>query len=482
MPRHHKKESDSDSDDSDFVPPNRKRAHSIIYDDEQITSVPASPTWRPRKKPNTRAYTELQNVRRYLDAQLPNIEKILEAYLFLKDKAVLVEMFERWKQCDTLSEEWVALKDKINQYFRDARSKFESASPAEQKQWSVEIAPPERSFSEQLAVLVTSDFNKRTISSAISHFLSMNSDQDEYHKLRKWIEMALRIPFEKIKPLPTDASLTRAQTLLNQKFYKMENVKEQLLLFLDARRRNPTMRDSILGLVGSAGVGKTSIVRTLAEIQELPFIQINCGGFGNAETLQGHSYTYIGSQCGLITQSLIDCQYRNPIIFLDEFEKSANNSSIAHFFLHVTDPQQNSDYADSFFHPLKINLANVFWVASMNTLPTDLALRDRIFPIYISEYSATEKAEILLRHSVPNLCQELKFDASNIHLSASMARWFVNQTSPQPGGMRAVVDRMRDVLKKLAFLKDNPTIDVKFKMSLKFPVTLDENKLKILLQ
>ena len=37
--------------------------------------------------------------------------------------------------------------------------------------------------------------------------------------------------------------------------------------------------------------------------------------------LKGHSYSYVGSKNGLISQSLIDSKCMNPIIVFDEVDK-----------------------------------------------------------------------------------------------------------------------------------------------------------------
>ena len=52
-----------------------------------------------------------------------------------------------------------------------------------------------------------------------------------------------------------------------------------------------------------------------------PFIFIPLGGSTNGSTLEGHNYTYVGSQWGRIVDILIETKCMNPIIYFDELDK-----------------------------------------------------------------------------------------------------------------------------------------------------------------
>lgn len=469
MKRRLKKIAESEDSDQDYCPDDDIRDDSEVEGDYQDDVKESSQNKR-----------ELKKIKNYLCQQLPNIKTILETKLFLEDKAKLVELFERWKMAEELSEDWVNLKDKYHLLLREYSLRYQTASEEDQTKYQLCAAPMEQTLSEKLAVVATNDYNRACIKHSIDQLLKMGTSNDEYHKMRMWIDTALKVPFQKFREVPGNI-IERAQMVLNQSFYGMKKVKEQLLLFLDARRRNPHMREAILGLIGPPGVGKTSIVRSLARINDLPFIQINCGGFNNADSLRGHDYSYIGSHNGIISQALIDANVKNPIIFLDEFEKATNNAAITHFFLHVTDPSQNSEYVDNYLNPLKIDLSSVFWVASMNEIPTDPALRDRMFPIYLESYSLQDKTSILLNHIIPEQCQELKLSQNDIIFPLATAKWFVSIVGQDEPGLRRVLHASRDLLKKIAFLKDNPKVEVNFQLkNLKFPLTLNkENILKL---
>ena len=51
------------------------------------------------------------------------------------------------------------------------------------------------------------------------------------------------------------------------------------------------------------------------------FTTIALGGSSNGSTLEGHSYTYVGSIWGRIVDILMETECMNPIIYIDELDK-----------------------------------------------------------------------------------------------------------------------------------------------------------------
>ena len=83
--------------------------------------------------------------------------------------------------------------------------------------------------------------------------------------------------------------------------------------------------------------------------QSRPFAFIAMGGSSNGSTLEGHSYTYVGSTWGKIVDILIETRCLNPIIFIDELDKiskTENGREIIGILTHLTDSTQNEEFMD----------------------------------------------------------------------------------------------------------------------------------------
>lgn len=77
----------------------------------------------------------------------------------------------------------------------------------------------------------------------------------------------------------------------------------------------------VILLHGPPGVGKTSIVKSIARCMGRPFNRISLGGETDPSTLRGHKRTYIGAYPGKIFESIKRSKVQNPIILLDEIDK-----------------------------------------------------------------------------------------------------------------------------------------------------------------
>ena len=144
---------------------------------------------------------------------------------------------------------------------------------------------------------------------------------------------------------------TKAQ--LDKELYGMTSAKEQILLYLHDRLKNPTTKSAPLALIGSPGMGKTSIALSLANVMGLPFESISMGGISEATFLSGHCSTYVASKPGRIASSMISTQSNNCILFFDEIDKIEHHD-VVNSLLHIMDTTQNALFRDNYFGQITI--------------------------------------------------------------------------------------------------------------------------------
>lgn len=320
----------------------------------------------------------------------------------LKDKAYLFQLYEIYKYTEPYTIEHL-----------NARTKLFSEYSNLIEQQKFDISPVnESSIPDMISALETSKINKQLIYSRYKKYSSLSTFDDEKYKLQHWLDIATSLPFDRIQSISSNVKqvLLKVKNDMDENLYGMENAKNQILIFLANKLMNGSNMN--IGFIGNAGTGKTALALSLSKSLNLPFERIACGGIQDSSFLSGHSYTYIGADCGEIVKCLQRMKCNNGIIFFDEYEKIS--SQVSATLLHITDPLQNHDFRDTFLSGLQINLSNVWFMYSMNKKPADRALCDRIFFVDVPDYNDDEKFHIINDYIIPKTGKKLKSSTLSI--------------------------------------------------------------------
>ena len=219
--------------------------------------------------------------------------------------------------------------------------------------------------------------------------------------IRNYIETCLELPWGKTSKDRTD--ITIAKRILDEDHDGLTKVKERILEFMAVRQLSPELDGQILCLVGPPGVGKTSIVKSIARATNRKYVRIALGGIRDEAEIRGHRKTYVGSMPGRIVNGLKQAGTSNPVMLLDEVDKLTADAhgDPTSALLEVLDADQNKTFRDHFIE-LPIDLSDCLFIATANTTETiPLPLLDRMEIIYMDSYSDNEKLSIAKNHLIP---------------------------------------------------------------------------------
>lgn len=218
--------------------------------------------------------------------------------------------------------------------------------------------------------------------------------------VRNYLDVMLGVPWGKASKIKSD--IGAAQAVLDEDHFGLEKVKERIVEYLAVQARTRKLKGPILCLVGPPGVGKTSLGRSIARATGRKFVRQSLGGVRDEAEIRGHRRTYIGSMPGKIVANLKKAETMNPLFLLDEIDKLGQDfrGDPASALLEVLDPEQNSKFNDHYLE-LDLDLSNVMFVTTANSLNLPQPLLDRMEIIRLEGYTEDEKVEIAKRHLLP---------------------------------------------------------------------------------
>ena len=247
--------------------------------------------------------------------------------------------------------------------------------------------------------------------------VKMPSGSHEGTVVRTYLDKCLEIPFGKYSK--DRINLEKSRKILDTDHYGLDKVKTRIIESLAVLKRNPEYNGQIICLYGPPGVGKTSIVKSLAKSMNRKYVRIALGGVHDEAEIRGHRKTYIGSMPGRIMQAIIDAGTMNPIVLLDEIDKVGNDykGDPSSALLEALDPEQNNSFNDHYID-FPVDLSKVLFITTANDTSTIAApLYDRMEIIELNSYSVEEKFNIAKLHLVKKEMKKHNLTAREFKIS-----------------------------------------------------------------
>ncbi|HAN18464.1 MAG: endopeptidase La [Bacteroidetes bacterium GWC2_33_15] len=305
---------------------------------------------------------------------------------------------------------------------------------AEQKKWSKEVGET---------------FNKE-----VDKLQRLNPASGEYSVQLNYLQTLLDLPWNEFTEDIFD--LKRAQKILDEDHFGLENVKDRILEYLAVLKLKGDLKSPILCLFGPPGVGKTSLGKSIAKALGRNYVRMSLGGLHDEAEIRGHRKTYIGAMPGRIIQNIKKSKSSNPVFILDEIDKVGKDfhGDPASALLEVLDPEQNNAFHDNYLE-LEYDLSNVMFIATANTVATiSPALRDRMEMIDVSGYIVEEKIEIAKRHLVPKQLEAHGVDKSKVVFKNEIIEYLIENHTRESGVRlldKTIAKVVRNIARKIAF-------------------------------
>ncbi|XP_068211429.1 lon protease homolog 2, peroxisomal-like [Palaemon carinicauda] len=289
----------------------------------------------------------------------------------------------------------------------------------------------------------------KTAKKELARLKQMAPHMPESSMTRNYLDLLVDLPWS--VSVKDTCNISKARADLDADHYGLEKVKRRILEYLAVRQLRGDLKGPILCFVGPPGVGKTSIVKSIASTLGRPYYRMSLGGVSDQHDIRGHRRTYIGAMPGRVIQGLRSVKVNNPVMLLDEIDKLGTgiHGDPGAALLEVLDPEQNSTFTDTYLN-LPFDLSQVLFVATANTLSTiPSPLMDRMEIIHVPGYTQEEKVMIGALHLLPKQLQEHGLSLDILQIPQEIISTIIGEYTRE-AGVRALERKIAAVCRAVA--------------------------------
>lgn len=278
----------------------------------------------------------------------------------------------------------------------------------------------------------------------------LENSSSEFNVTRNYLDWLTSIPWGTMSEENID--LDRAQEILDNDHYGMDDIKKRILEFIAVSALKGTTQGKILCFHGPPGVGKTSIARSIARALNREYFRFSVGGMTDVAEIKGHRRTYVGAMPGKLIQCLKKTKTENPLVLIDEVDKIGKGyqGDPSSALLELLDPEQNVNFLDHYLD-VPVDLSKVLFICTANVIDTiPEPLRDRMELIEMSGYVAEEKVAIAKQYLIPQAKKDCGVKDENIELHDEALNTLIKSYCRE-SGVRNLQKHIEKLVRKVAF-------------------------------
>ena len=306
-----------------------------------------------------------------------------------------------------------------------------------------------RELEEKVEKRISSNDAKDKAFAELKKLKFMSAMSAEAAVIRNYVDWLVSLPWDNFTSESND--ILAAEAVLNDDHYGLDKVKERILEYLSVTSLVNRINGPILCLVGPPGVGKTSLVRSIAKATGRNFVKMSLGGLRDEAEIRGHRRTYVGAMPGKIIQNMKKAGSNNPVFLLDEIDKMSVDfrGDPASALLEVLDPEQNQLFNDHFLD-VDYDLSSVMFITTANSLHTiPRPLLDRLEVIKLDGYMEMEKLAIAKEYLVPKQLAAHGLEGKNVSI-ADKAILEIIRRYTREAGVRSLERELAHICRKIA--------------------------------